>query len=111
MALFRTLYSLLVVALLTASLFGAGLAAAADAHGHGETQFEQGLPTESTGSMDECCQDASDRGASCMSVLGMAPDASEPCLAAQFHKAIAVRPVGLSDGRDPHDLLDPPRTA
>ncbi len=110
MALFRTLCSLLVVALLVAGLFGAGFASAGHVHEHGEVRFEQGT-AEAIGSVVECCEDTSDRTASCTSVLGMAPDAPELCPAAQFQKTITVRPVGLSDGRDPHDLLDPPRTA
>ncbi len=111
MVLFRALCYLLVAAVLAAGLFGAGLASVAHAHGPDEVRSEQGLSVVTAGAMNECCQNTSDRGASCTSVMGVAPDAPELSPSLGFATTIAFRPIDLSDGREPHDLLDPPRTA
>jgi hypothetical protein len=111
MALFRPLCSLLIVALLTAGLFGAGLASAAHVQGNGEIGIDRSLSMEAAGAAGECCQDTSDRAASCTSVVGVVLDGQALSPSRGVVTTISVRPVGLSDGRDPHDLLDPPRTA
>jgi hypothetical protein len=109
MALLQPLLSLLVAALLAAGLLGAGLASAA--HVHDEVRFEQVPFDQISDVADECCQDAGDRGTSCTSVMAVAPDTSSPSPAWGGATTITFRPVDMSDGRDPHDLLDPPRTA
>lgn len=107
MSWFRSITVLLAAALLWVGLLGAGAGSAM--HNHGHPPADQAVFAELIGAAEECCEGISERSSSCASMVAMTLDHPAPVYSFAAGTALHSHSVDLPDGRDPHDLLDPPR--
>lgn len=105
----RLLTILMTAGLLWGGLLGAGAGSAMHVHDHGQFQADQAPFVELVGTADECCQSTSERTSSCTSIVVVPLDHRIPSLFLEVGMIFRAQSVGLPDGRDLHDLLEPPR--